>query len=65
MISREHSGWLVVKNVSFACMSQSEAVMSVCGEVSQKSTHRKARCQRCEYFLAVINSIFLKGRNDY
>ena len=43
------------KNVSFAHMSQSEAVTSVHGEVSQKSAHREATCLKCEYFLAAIN----------
>ena len=33
------------KNVSFALMSQNEAVMSACGVVSQESTH-KDQCVR-------------------
>ena len=55
MISRKHNGWLVVKNLSFAHMSQSEAVTSVCVKVSQESAHRKETCWRCEYFLVAIN----------
>ena len=31
---------MVCENVSFALMSQNEAVMSVCGVVSQESVHK-------------------------
>ena len=44
------------EHVSFAFMSQSEAVTSACGEVSQKSMHiEKQHVEICEYFIAAIN----------
>ena len=41
MVSRKHNRLLFEKMSVFACMSQSEAVMSVHGEVSQKSAHKE------------------------